>query len=109
MGLIVIIFLVSACNENTAGDPGSEASTPTVSDESSTEVAATPNPSSLFLEDALVSGITEEPCTLSGGTETMCYRIIVTSIPTDHEPGPWCPGTITAPAATRATPAGITP
>ncbi|MEL7314971.1 MAG: YHYH protein [Cyanobacteria bacterium J06639_14] len=73
----------------------SEAPTPTASDESSTEVAATPNPSSLFLEDALVSGITEEPCTLSGGTETMCYRITVTSIPTDHEPGPWCPGNIT--------------
>ncbi|MEL6814958.1 MAG: YHYH protein, partial [Cyanobacteria bacterium J06598_3] len=32
---------------------------------------------------------------LSGGTETTCYRITVTSIPTDHKAGPWCPETIT--------------
>lgn len=50
---------------------------------------------SLFLEDGLAAEITEEPCTLSGGTETMCYRIAVYSVPTDHEAGPWCPHTVT--------------
>lgn len=89
-----------ACNEDTTGESAAKAPasiTPeeTSIEESSVEVAATPDPSFLFLEDSLVSDITEKPCTLSGGTETMCYRITVTSIPIDHEPGPLCPGTIT--------------
>ncbi|MEO0987022.1 MAG: YHYH protein [Cyanobacteria bacterium J06639_14] len=92
---IAILLLVSACAHNTTGDPLAEAPLPATPEASSAEVAVTTNPSSLFLEDALVSSITEEFCTLSGGTETTCYRITVTSIPTDHEPGPWCPGTIT--------------
>lgn len=51
---------------------------------------------SVFLEEGLVKNITEEPCTLSGGTETTCYRITtVTSEPSNHQAGPWCPSNIT--------------
>ncbi|WP_405396982.1 YHYH protein [Maribacter sp. Asnod2-G09] len=38
--------------------------------------------------------ITTVPCTLSDGTETDCYQIVTTSLPGDHEMGPWCPGNI---------------
>jgi len=38
--------------------------------------------------------ITTVPCTLSDGTETDCYQIVTTSLPGDHEMGPWCPDNI---------------
>tara|TARA_R110000744_G_scaffold380344_1_gene500865 strand:+ start:1327 stop:2352 length:1026 start_codon:yes stop_codon:yes gene_type:complete len=38
--------------------------------------------------------ITTVPCTLSDGTSTDCYQIVTTSLPGDHEMGPWCPGNI---------------
>ena len=33
-------------------------------------------------------------CTLSGGTETKCAKLVLTQAPA-HVPGPWCPKTIT--------------
>ena len=38
---------------------------------------------------------TTEDCTLSGGTETTCYRITVAGYPASHDVGPFCPDTIT--------------
>ncbi len=38
--------------------------------------------------------ITTVPCTLSDGTETDCYQIVTSSLPGDHEMGPWCPDNI---------------
>lgn len=46
-----------------------------------------------YTEDGSVS-ITTVPCTLSDGTETDCYQIVTTSLPGDHEMGPWCPDNI---------------
>ncbi|WP_396634451.1 YHYH protein [Maribacter sp. R86514] len=46
-----------------------------------------------YTEDGSVT-ITTVPCTLSDGTETDCYQIVTTSLPGDHEMGPWCPGNI---------------
>ncbi|RMD75292.1 MAG: YHYH protein [Bacteroidetes bacterium] len=39
--------------------------------------------------------VSKVPCTLSDGTETECYQIVTTTIPTDHPVGPWCPDHIT--------------
>ncbi|MEO0394416.1 MAG: YHYH protein [Cyanobacteria bacterium P01_A01_bin.137] len=94
----MIFVFVSACQIQTDGDsPGSNTivspEDPVVAQTVSAETV--PVDPMLFLEDGVVGDITEEPCTLSGGTETTCYRITVTSIPIDHEAGPWCPGTIT--------------
>ncbi len=47
-----------------------------------------------FLADGLVSEITTESCTLSGGTTTTCYRIEVYALPTEHDIGPFCPRSI---------------
>ena len=49
----------------------------------------------LFVDAALTSDVTEEPCVLSGGTEATCVRFSVSTVPTDHATGPWCPRTIT--------------
>jgi hypothetical protein len=49
---------------------------------------------SYFDKDALVGDITIEDCTLSGGTETHCYRFTTISSLSEDEIGPWCPRTI---------------
>lgn len=48
-----------------------------------------------FLDEGLVTAITTEACTLSGGTASTCYRIEVGVEPADHEVGPFCPRDIT--------------
>ena len=53
----------------------------------------------LFLDGALAEGVTTEPCTLSGGTETTCHRITVVGLPVDHAVGPFCPPTTSSTAA----------
>lgn len=35
------------------------------------------------------------PCTLSGGTETVCFSITVKHMPDDYTAGPWCPTSVT--------------
>ena len=84
-GLVAIALVVSACKQDTA------AQAPDIPTETSSSVDI-----SLFSEPGLVKNITEEPCTLSGGTETTCYRITtVTAEPSDHQAGPWCPSNLT--------------
>jgi hypothetical protein len=46
-----------------------------------------------FKDGSLTQPITEEPCTLTNGDETTCYRIIVTGQPVDTTIGPFCPET----------------
>lgn len=48
----------------------------------------------LFLEDGTNVTISTISCTLSNGSSTTCYKIISTSMPTDHDMGPWCPNNI---------------
>lgn len=47
-----------------------------------------------FLEGSLASEVTEEPCTLGNGTETLCYRIEIIGEPVNHDVGPYCPRSI---------------
>ncbi|MEL6554439.1 MAG: YHYH protein [Cyanobacteria bacterium J06621_11] len=89
------VCLLSACGEDLVEDPVSELPT-----QPAGQPSIETDPTELFLEDGLIKDITEESCTLSGGTETTCYRITVASVPIDHEAGPWCPGTITDTAET---------
>ena len=46
-----------------------------------------------FKNGALSQPIVEEACTLTDGTETTCYRVIVTGTPVDTVVGPFCPET----------------
>ena len=47
-----------------------------------------------FLSGGLSEAISIETRTLSDGTTAECYKIVVTSTPTDHDMGPWCPDNI---------------
>ncbi len=47
-----------------------------------------------FHRDAVKTLMAKEPCRLSGGTVTTCYRLVVSGTPSDHEPGPFCPRTV---------------
>lgn len=88
---IVLVFLaltLVGCNScsNDSNDTSDEITT-----DDSTIVAVD---SSLFLTADGSVTITTVPCTLSDGTETDCYQIVSTSVPADHEMGPWCPDNI---------------
>ncbi len=52
------------------------------------------SPIALFNPKALVKPITEIDGTLSDGTKSKVYKIVVRSIPPDHDMGPWAPKTI---------------
>lgn len=54
--------------------------------------------SELFVSGALISEVTTESCTLSGGTTTTCYRIEIAGVPADQAVGPFCPPTINSTA-----------
>lgn len=82
MGALFLLFL-AACDEDKGDTSGSTTDTSSVSTEAL-------DPSN-FLSGGLVTEITTEACTLSGGTVTTCYRIEVSAEPTDHEVGPFCP------------------
>ncbi len=47
-----------------------------------------------FLSGGLAQEITTIACTLSDGTVTDCYQIVITNQPADHQMGPWCPENI---------------
>ena len=54
---------------------------------------------SSFKDGALSQPIAEEACALTDGTETTCYRVIVTGTPVDTVVGPFCPETTSTSAA----------
>ena len=85
MLLIVALTSVSACSSDTPNGPGVDDSTPGLDPE-------------LFLEDALVAPASTESCNLSGGAQTMCYRLVIAGAPTSQPIGPFCPRTIHASA-----------
>lgn len=81
----VLLSLLNACtkdSEDTASTTSSDAVVINVK-------------SSNFLSAGLSEPITIVSKTLSNGKTVDCYKIVVTSLATDHEMGPWCPGNIT--------------
>jgi len=52
-----------------------------------------------FKTGSLTKDIAQEPCTLSNGTATTCFRIEVTGFPVDTTIGPFCPTTTSSTAA----------
>ncbi|AWV97301.1 YHYH protein [Arcticibacterium luteifluviistationis] len=84
LGLGLLAFSLNSCDEN-----DEEELTPGGDEEVSISVE-----SANFISGGLAEAITIESRTLSDGTTADCYKIVVTSTPTDHEMGPWCPGNI---------------
>lgn len=52
-----------------------------------------------FKDGALSKAISQEDCTLTNGTKTTCYRVIVAGNPVGTKIGPFCPTTTTTSAA----------
>ncbi|WP_233268595.1 YHYH protein [Cellulophaga sp. L1A9] len=79
----MLILVFSACKDKASN-------TKTISEDKVTIPVKSEN----FLSGGLAEPISIETRTLSDGSAAECYKIVVTSIPTDHEMGPWCPDTI---------------
>ncbi len=88
---LTAVLVLASCSSSTS-ESGSDESTTT---DTPTATATAGLDTALFLDGALTEEPTTEDCTLSGGTETTCYRITVSGYPVDHEVGPFCPETIT--------------
>lgn len=117
MLLLVIMVLLAACGgtettvstteepavENTAvsTDTPTEEATPEVVEEGGEETAVSTTDGldiSYFFDGALEADPTLVECTLSDGTETMCYEITISGYPADYDVGPFCPPTIVSTA-----------
>ncbi|MFB9054161.1 YHYH protein [Formosa undariae] len=62
-------------------------------DDLDNSVSVDVEPSYFYTEGQTIT-ITKVPCTLSDGSSSDCYQIVTTSIPADHNMGPWCPSNI---------------
>ncbi|MFT6896760.1 MAG: hypothetical protein ACJA13_001163 [Paraglaciecola sp.] len=74
-----------------------DSATQTSSTDTVTETDTSETP--FFFDDAVIEAITTESCTLSGGTQTSCYRITVAGEPVIDVIGPFCPPTINSDAS----------
>ena len=115
--LFAVVVFAASCGSSSDSDTAAADSVTdaTTSDASSADTSSSDTASSsaespdgessgvgvdvgLFFDGALAEDATTEDCTLSGGTETTCYRITVAGYPASHDVGPFCPDTITDPA-----------
>jgi hypothetical protein len=86
--LTSLCLIMSACG-GSSSDSDTTDSTGSTADSDQVGIDITQ-----FVSGALASDITTETCTLSGGTQTSCYRIEIAGEPADAEIGPFCPETI---------------
>ena len=94
LGLLAALLLLTACGDSDS-DSGSTSTTGTSAPSTDSSNCCHRGRHRLFLDGALANEPTTEDCTLSDGAESTCYRLTVSGYPTDHEVGPFCPGTIT--------------
>ena len=88
--------------EQTSTETSTDSTTDDVETGSETEPdsdASVTASSLLFFDDAVIETITTQSCTLSGGTQTTCYRITLAGEPAVDEIGPFCPPTIESDAS----------
>ncbi|KXI30277.1 YHYH protein [Paraglaciecola hydrolytica] len=52
-----------------------------------------------FIADALLEDISTQSCTLSNGTVSTCYKVVIAGKPANREVGPFCPPSITSDAS----------
>tara|TARA_R110002096_G_scaffold159976_2_gene325971 strand:+ start:4416 stop:5411 length:996 start_codon:yes stop_codon:yes gene_type:complete len=88
LGMLVTTY---ACS---SGDGGTESVVDQTVNDSVQDTGLEGLDPSLFVSGALSASVTTEACTLSGGTETDCYRIEIPGVPADRVIGPFCPPTI---------------
>ena len=92
LGLVIIT--IGSLSLNSCSSDTNDSSDETIDETTVVKV----DPTYFTTSNGLVT-ITTVPCTLSDGTVTDCYQIVTTSIPSDHQMGPWCPTNIADDAA----------
>ena len=93
--LFCSFLVLMSCNSCNKDDSTTDINTiDTTDDVTSDDATVVTVDETLFLTSSGSVTITTVPCTLSNGTSTDCYQIVATSVPADHEMGPWCPDTI---------------
>jgi hypothetical protein len=90
----ISIFLLSSLTFIISCNNSSDDSSLTDDDTPIADTTVIPVDETLFLTSNGSVTITTVPCTLSDGSSTDCYQIVATSVPADHEMGPWCPENI---------------
>ena len=71
-----------------------ETNPPAASKPAAPNTPGIPDVIALFDKRALVKPITEMEGTLTDGSKSIVYKIVVRSLPPDHEMGPWAPETL---------------
>ncbi|MBP1841619.1 YHYH protein [Formosa algae] len=84
----VIVVGFSSCSSSDS-DSTTDTDTEETDDSVSIDVDAT-----YFYTEGETLTITTVPCSLSDGSSADCYQIVTTSVPADHNMGPWCPDNI---------------
>ncbi len=91
-------LILGACGSSTSDD--ATAADETITEETTTDETGDDTTSvvldvdaTLFLNSDNVS-VDTVSCTLTDGSETLCYQITSKHIATEHDMGPWCPETI---------------
>lgn len=98
--IFTLVFLLFACGDSATDTTEEQTTTETDSEtETETETIVDAADAPFFFEDAVIETITTESCTLSGGTQTTCYRITIAGEPVVDEIGPFCPPTIDSDAS----------
>eukprot|EP01093_Parvamoeba_rugata_P018636 TRINITY_DN7_c0_g1_i11.p2 TRINITY_DN7_c0_g1~~TRINITY_DN7_c0_g1_i11.p2 ORF type:complete len:334 (-),score=67.67 TRINITY_DN7_c0_g1_i11:432-1433(-) len=95
--LLVALLGLTACSdsEDTAlstSTSDTTSSTSTGSDDDNSTIIG-PN-TDYFYEAGLAEAITTTSCTLTDGTQTECYKIVINGAPANADIGPFCPSNI---------------
>jgi hypothetical protein len=93
-GCCAVAALAAGCGSSGSSTSSATATTATA-EESQQHVFEADH----FATGAIVGDVANVSCTLSGGTKTTCASVTVAGYPTSYAVGPFCPRTITTPAA----------
>ena len=91
LGAALLILTLIACggsDSSSSVDTDTTSASDTDNTQSDTQLGLDPDN---FLTDALAQDISTTSCTLSDGTETQCYEIVINGVPSNNEIGPFCP------------------
>lgn len=97
VGLCVV--LVAGCGGSDSPATTSTAATSTAATVTTAKSTQHVFEAEHFAPGAIVGDVTTAECTLSGGTTSKCATVTIAGYPTTYKVGPFCPTTITTPAA----------
>ena len=92
-------IIASGCASDDDSDTTDTTDTTDTMGTTDTDNTSTSLEPSLFVEDALASEPTIVDCTMSDGSDTTCYEIVIAGVPADSAVGPFCPENITSTSA----------